>query len=151
MKNKFTKKELSKIKKFNSLLKSIEKKIFIEAIEQNKLAVKKLSNKTNNLYDYALEVNLQFYTHNKEILSFIEYVKSTTIDKLDTNINDSINHNIGSCCWKNKKLNSQNHCWLLHRLYDDFHIKWKNILKIYAVLFDINMSYQYKFIKKKDI
>ncbi len=60
------------------------------------------------------------------------------------NINDKSNHNTTSCCWKHKELHEQKYCWLLYRLYDDFGINWKDIVKIKTICFDIDVSYQYK-------
>jgi len=67
------------------------------------------------------------------------------------NINDKENHNVSSATIKNSALNSQKHCWLMHRLYDDFSIDWADIVRINNIWFDkyslpIFNRFRFKFI-----
>jgi len=131
-----------KIFHLNQQLSLVEEEISLLAQEQDKIAQEKLgSNKA--MVDYELQVNIFIYASHEEenLVSWSEYFKN--IDKRHNNINDKENHNVTSCCWKDSELNSQQHCWILHRLYDDFDISWKDIINVTKISFDIEISYQY--------
>ena len=135
--------DISKIKKVNQNLIGIEKKILCLAIEEENLALKKMKNHSHMITDYELSVSISFYQEEDEVIEWKESLKGCTINKV-SNFSNTENHNTTSCCWKNAALNEQHHCWMLHRLYDDFQIAWKDILAIDCVWFDICVRYQYK-------
>lgn len=58
-------------------------------------------------------------------------------------INDNNCHNITTAFQKDKDLNSQKHCWLLHSLYDHNSLDWNDIFKIDSVYFDVKIQYEY--------
>ena len=138
--------DYKEIENLNTRLTSLEENIYNRTKEQNQVALKNLLDGENGIYDYEIEVELGFFIQEDELISWRERMcKSYFLE--DTrywNINDKNNHNTTSCCWKHKELNEQKHCWLLHRLYDDFRISWKDIVKIETICFDINVLYQYK-------
>ena len=134
-----------RLENLNNRLTSLEKNIYNRAKEQNQVALKKLLDREDGIYDYEIEVEISFYIQEDELISWHEMCKAYFLD--DThhwNINDKKNHNTASCCWKHTELNAQNHCWLLHRLYDDFGISWNDIVKIETICFDVDVRYQYK-------
>ena len=133
------------IENLNNRLTRLEENIYNRSKEQNQVALKKLLDGEDGIYDYELEVDIGFFIQEDELISWREMCKAYFLD--DTrhwNINDTKNHNTTSCCWQHKELNTQKHCWLLHRLYDDFGISWSDIVKIETICFDINVLYQYK-------
>jgi len=140
--------KLKEIEKLNKMLVALEESIYNRLKEYNQLALKILLEKENGIYNYELEVNIAFY-HEKseeEIISWSEKISNTHFldeTKRHCNINDKKNHNVTSCYWQQKALNSQNHCWILHQLYDDFQISWSDIVKIDTICFDIHVRYQY--------
>ena len=109
----------------NKKLISIEKEID-ELVKKEKEFLK-----SKNLTDYEIYVDIGFFIGDYEIVSFKESVKYFS------NFNDNQNHNTS-------KFTNQHHCWLLHRLYDDFLISWEDILKIDYVWFDVVVKNQYK-------
>jgi len=135
--------DVEKIKKLNQNLIEIERKILHLAIEEDGLALKKINNKSNGITDYELSVSISFYQGENEVIDWEESLKGCSVNK-STNFADAKNHNTTSCCWENTTLNEQHHCWVLHRLYDDFQITWKDILTIDCVWFDVYVQYQYK-------
>lgn len=58
-------------------------------------------------------------------------------------IDDNNCHNVTSSIQKNKELNTQKHCWLLHSLYDNYFLSWDDIFKIDSVYFDVKIQYEY--------
>jgi hypothetical protein len=149
-----TDKEIEKIDRLNNRLIAIEEEIYLLAKIENDRARKKVVESADpNMYDYELMVNLMFintkekdeYEDPKEIYSWDEPVYFKSFEEGDPfGINDKQCHNVSSAFIKNRALNTQKHCWLLHRLYDDFFVSWKDILSINNIYFDINLSYQYE-------
>ena len=135
--------EIKKLQHFNDKLTLIEEKIYNLALEQNQIALKRILNNDDDITDYELEIDIIFYINEKEIVSWNEYMKHRFLDDSHCNINDKENHNVSSSVIKSSELNSQQHCWLMHRLYDDFFIDWDDILCIDTISFDINVCYQY--------
>ena len=137
--------DINNIKYLNTQLSLLEQKICDESLY---LAQQAFTYRQKNLYDYELELSFTFYTesYNEELISWEEGIPKRELLKKKPNwyINDGKNHNVSSSCWKNNLLNAQHHCWLLHRLYDDFQLSWNDILRIKNILFDIKVSYQYK-------
>ena len=101
---------------FNQTLVSIENEIFKLADEQNKVMKKKLCSETNDIHDYELKAVIEFYSDEEQILEIAENMKDLLINTKSTNVCDQQNHNTTSCCWNNKELNSQHHCWLFSML-----------------------------------
>ena len=137
---------VQQIAKLNEQLCVIEEKIYTLAKVQNQTALKMLINKENAITDYELGVEISFFINDNEeaIVSWEEYLKPHFLEDIPCcNINDQENHNVSSSFIMNHELNAQKHCWLMHRLYDDFHIDWSDILLIKNVCFDINVKYQY--------
>ena len=134
------------IEHLNNRLIILEENIYNRTKEQNQVVLKKLLDGKNGIYDYEIEVEICFYIQEEELISWYEKMcKAYFLDDIrQWNINDKKEHNTTSFCWKNNELNEQKHCWLLHRLYDDFGISWKDIIKIETICFDINVCYQYK-------
>ena len=58
-------------------------------------------------------------------------------------LNDGNCYNTTSAFQKNRDLNSQKHCWLLHSLYDHNPLDWDEIFKIDSVYFDVKIQYEY--------
>ncbi len=136
--------KIEKIEKINKQLVDIEFKIYQRAKEENKIALKKLLEKQNDMIDYELEANITFISKEHELCTVNENFKPHfNRENFHVNINDKENHNVTTATIKNKQLNEQHHCWLLHSLYDDCMISWNKILKITDVCFDIEVSYQY--------
>ena len=135
--------DIQKIKYLNTKLTSVEEKIYNLSKLQNQVALKKLLENEEHISDYKLEVNISLYTNNAELVFWSEDFKPHFLNDSQCNINDKKNHNISSAIIKNNELNSQNHCWLMHRLYDDFSIDWADIVLINKIYFDINTCYQY--------
>jgi hypothetical protein len=144
----FTKQKLKQIEKLNQFLETIEEKAYNLAKIENQTALKKLQNKENNIDDYELEIQFMFFTKDRkddgvELLTIIEHVKHHFNKNSEINLNDKENHNVTKSIINSKALNEQKHCWLLHCLYDDYHISWDRILDIDGVYFDINIRLQY--------
>jgi hypothetical protein len=154
MKNEFSALEVQKIDELNNKLIAIEEEIYLLAEIENNRAKKRVAESSNpHMYDYELMVNLMFlntkekdeHEDPKEIYSWDEPVYFESFEEGDPfGINDKQCHNVSSAFIKNRALNTQKHCWLLHRLYDDFFVSWKDILSINNIYFDINLSYQYE-------
>ena len=136
-----------KIELLNKILTEIEGKINYKAKKLDAIAQKKLLDKDDEIYDYEIEIEIAIYSYehtDDPCVFWIETCKNISSgDKTGWYINDGQNHNVTSCCWKNKELHKQKHCWILHKLYDDFNISWKSILNITAIDYDIRIDYQY--------
>lgn len=137
--------DVQQIAKLNDQLRIIEEKIYNLAKVQNQIALKMLINKENAITDYELEAEIHFFTNDEEaIVSWEEYLKPHFLEDIHCcNLNDQQDHNVSSSIIAHNELNSQKHCWLMHRLYDDFQVDWNDILLIKNVWFDINVKYQY--------
>ena len=155
MKRTLTDKEVQKIDDLNNKLITVEEDIYHLAKIENERAKKiLLENKDKDMYDYEMHIELFFYTSQeedeygdpKEIYSWDHepvYFKTFEEGK-PFGINDKHCHNVSGSMIKNKVLNKQKHCWLLHRLYDDFPVSWKDILLIDGMDFEINVRFQYE-------
>ena len=155
MKNKFSDEEVQKIDELNNKLIAIEEEIYILAEVEYKRTKQKLQeNAYKGMFDHELELELLFYTTQeedeygdpKEIFTWdYECIHFKSFEEGEPfGINDKQCHNVTSSLIDNKSLNRQKHCWLLHRLYDDFNVSWENILLIDGMYFDIKVSYQYE-------
>jgi hypothetical protein len=135
--------DIQKIKSLNTQLTSAEEKIYNLSKVQNQVALRKLLESEMHISDYKLEVNISLYTNQSELVFWSEDIKPHFLNDIPCNINDKKNHNVSSTIINNSELNSQQHCWLMHRLYDDFSVDWVDILLINHILFDVNIHYQY--------
>ena len=151
---KLKKHEIKLVDKLNNRLKEIEKDIYDICFEQNEIALKKLTEKENNILDYELEVNFyiygdtpfkSYYNEDEKLLAFCtENVKRISKKEKWWGINDNKCHNTTSVFQQDQELNSQKHCWLLHTLYDHFSLlDWDNILNIENIDFDVRTQYDY--------
>lgn len=143
---KFTSLEIKKIEKLNTQLSLVEENMYRQSKLQNQIALKSLLEKEDDIIDYELEIDISIFTSDNDeepIISWSEYIKQHFLNDNHSNINDKENHNVTSCCWENKALNNQKHCWILHSLYDDYNVSWDNILKINNIWFDVNIRLQY--------
>lgn len=143
----FYKSDIKKLAKLNEQLALVEVDIYNRAKEQSEIAIKKLLEKENAIYDYELEIYISFYYPHHQGEPFLywnECTKGHFLNDRHWQIDDKENHNVTSGRWKNKELSAQQHCWLLHRLYDDFNIPWDDILNIENVSFDVKICYQYE-------
>ena len=141
MKNHLDEKDIEKLEKLNDQLTVIETKIYDLAKQKFDSNFEQMNGSRDN---YDLEVEISFYYKDTEIAVWTEPLKSNFLNEHPTYINDGNNHNVTSSTIKHQILNSQKHCWLLHRLYDDFLLPWKKILKIDNISFDIIEHNQYK-------
>lgn len=139
----FTPVDIQKIKSLNTQLTAVEEKIYNLAKTHNQAALRKLLESEMHITDYELEVDISLYTNQTELVFWNEYMKPHFLNDRHCNINDKENHNVSSAIIKNSELNAQKHCWLMHRLYDDFSIDWADILLIDNIWFDINIRHQY--------
>ncbi|MDF1882613.1 hypothetical protein JHD49_01515 [Sulfurimonas sp. SAG-AH-194-C21] len=132
--------EVGKIEKLNAILVKHEEDIYTLAKREHDI----LKTKTG-LVDYELNVDISFYKEEGEnpLVSWEENMKQRFTTGSLSPISNKKNHNVTSTCWKQNDLNSQHHCWLLHRLYDDFFIPWAEILEIKHIWYDIQITYQY--------
>ncbi len=153
MKKEWSTEDVQKIDELNNKLIVIEEKIYNLA-EVEYLRAEKLlhENPDEDIIDYELEVELVFTTSQEqdeygddlEFINWNEPVYFKSFNEGDPfGINDKRCHNVTTSIIDNKALNRQKHCWLLHRLYDDFDVSWDDILRIDGLYFDIKVSYQY--------
>jgi len=139
--------EIKKLYALNKYLVSLEEKIIDLAQKEDKIMLLHMNNGINNIQDYELKVTIEFYDSEDNLLvEMEENMKSKSLNlKKRTNINDKNNHNTTSFCWKNRELNLQHHCWLLHSLYDDYLLSWEKILTIKMLWFNIKVEHQYQY------
>jgi len=146
--------EIEKLNSLNNQLKVIEQRIYKILLEQNQVAIKNLLNKKDEVLDYEIEVHYFFYGETyimvkdeKDpehlIADWIENIKPTFMKDDWFGIADNHCHNITSVFQKDKELNSQKHCWLLHSLYDHNPLSWDDIFKIDSIYFDVKIQYEY--------
>jgi len=154
MKRKFSDKDAKKINDLNEKLIVIEKKIFdLAKIEHKRLKKLCKKSKKHTMDEFDIQVELSFCTTKEkdehgDYLEFLSWSEGIYFDSFKKGnkpfgINDKQCHNVSGSLIENKVLNSQKHCWLLHRLYDDFFVSWKNILRIDIVYFDIKITHGY--------
>jgi len=134
--------EMQKIDFLNDKLKTIEKKIYHIAFEENQIALKKILEKENDLFAYDIKEGDEEDPEHL-LADWSDFVKSIISKDTWWGIYNDNCHNITSACQKNKVLNSQKHCWLLHSLYDHNNLDWDDILKIDSVCFDVKVKYEY--------
>ena len=153
MKRKFSALEVQKVDELNSKLIAIEERIFHLA-EEEYLRVEKMLNDTDQkMDDYDLQVLLAFSTSEEQDeygddLEFIHWEESVYFESFEEGesfgINDKQCHNVTRGLIDNEALNAQKHCWLLHRLYDDYFVRWEDILRIDRMYFEIKVGYEYE-------
>ena len=131
--NEFCEIYIPALEKLNQKLTKIEAKIYDFA----EYKFQSTQKRRDELTDFEIDIEITFYSGDKEILILQESLKSHFNVHRKTNLNDGENHNVTSAMIINEVLNTQQHCWLLHRLYDDYNISWKMILAIDNVWFDI--------------
>jgi len=136
--------EIKKLDALNSKLISVEKNIYTLALKHNQKALKKLLKKEHNILDYELEISFLFYAKESLLAEFTSSVKSIFMQESWWGINDNNCHNTTSVFQKNKALNGQKHCFLLHELYDHQGLDWDEIFKIGSICFDIKIQYEYE-------
>lgn len=146
--------EIKQLATLNNKLKKIEEQIYSICIEENQIALEKILRKENGILDYELEVHYFFYREtfikkaNEEdteqlLANWVDNIKPVLLKDKRWGIHDDNCHNTTSIWQKNKDLNSQKHCSLLHSLYDHFNLEWHNIFQIDRVYFDIVIHYEY--------
>ena len=131
--NEFREIYIPALEKLNQKLTKIEAKIYDLA----KYKFQSTQKRRDELTDFEIDIEITLYSGDKEILILQESLKNHFNGQCKTNLNDGENHNVTSSIITNEALNTQQHCWLLHRLYDDYNISWKRILTIDRVWFDI--------------
>ena len=131
--NEFCETYIPALEKLNQKLTKIEAKIY-DLAEYKFQSTQK---RRDELTDFEIDIEITFYAGDKEILILQESLKNHFNGQCKTNLNDGENHNVTSAMITNEALNTQQHCWLFHRLYDDYNISWKRILTIDRVWFDI--------------
>ncbi len=120
--------EIQKLNNLNNKLQIIEKRIYDIALQENQTALEKILKNKNNILDYELEVRYLIYEDDEHILAdWTDNIKPIMMKEEWWGVNDKNCHNTTSVWQKNKTLNSQKHCWLLHNLYDHFDLTWDNI------------------------
>lgn len=135
---------IHEIAKLNSKLKKIEKRVYELAKREHQRVLKRVLEKEDGLVDYELHVEIVFYDNEEAIATYEEYLKPNFLLDRKSNLNDNQNHNVTSALCSHPLLNAQKHCWLLHYLYDDILLLWKQILSITTLCVDIEVSYQYE-------
>ena len=146
--------EIQKLDILNNELQLLEKRIYNICLEQNQIALQKILEKENNILDYEIEVNYLIYGNDYKKIDDEEFTDNLLADCSNCmksimlkddwyGINDNKCHNITSIFQKDKDLNSQKHCWLMHSLYDYNHLSWDDIFKIESIYFDIKIQYEY--------
>lgn len=146
--------EIKKLDILNNQLKIIEKRIYNICLEENQVALQKILEKEKDIFDYELEVHYFFYedTYIKKgdeedpehlLTDWSDSIKSIMLKDDWWGIHDNHCHNITSVFQKDKDLNSQKHCWLLHSLYEHTSLSWEDIFKIDSVYFDVKIQYEY--------
>ncbi len=136
--------EVRKIGELNQQLIILEEEIYNLAEQEYKTVKNRISQPESTITDFELDVEILFLKGDDEVLVLNEYMNTAFEGKKLTQINDKQCHNVSGSMIENKVLNTQKHCWLLHRLYDDYFIDWDVILQIDCVWFDIIIHYQYK-------
>lgn len=129
--------------KLNTKLQKIEKRVYGLAKKEHQRVLKKVLEKKDCIVDYELYINIFFYYDEEEIATYEEYFKPNFLLDKTSNFNDNQNHNVTKGIHYHPLLNAQNHCWLLHHLYDDAMLSWQQILSIDKIAIDIDVSYQY--------
>ena len=147
--------EIQKLNFLNDKLKIVEERIYKLCLEQNQIAIQKIVEKIDGIIDYELEVHYLFYgdTYIKEgdeedpehlLADWVDNIKPIMMRDSWFGIYDGKCHNTTSSYGqKDKELNSQKHCWLLHSLYDHNPLDWDDIFKIDSVYFDVKIQYEY--------
>lgn len=136
-------KTVKHIGKLNTKLKKTEKRVYKLAKKEHQRVLKKVLEKEDGITDYELYVNIFFYCGEEEITNYEEYFKPNFLLDRKSHFNDNQNHNVTKSIHSHPLLNAQNHCWLLHHLYDDAILSWQQILSIDKMIIDIDVSYQY--------
>ena len=133
MVNEFCEIYIPTLEKLNQKLTKIEAKIYDLA----KYKFQSTQKRRDELTDFEIDIEITLYSGDKEILILQESLKNHFNGQCKTNLNDGENHNVTSSIITNEALNTQQHCWLLHRLYDDYNISWKRILTIDSAWFNL--------------
>ena len=160
MKRKFTDKDARKINDLNEKLIVVEKKIFdLANIEHKRLKKLFKKSKKHNMDEFEVRFEISFLTTKEkdeygDYLEIINWNESVYFESFEESnnphgINDKQCHNVTRGHIDNKEINFQKHCWLLHELYDDHFVSWKNILRIDIVYFDIKITHGYTVKLKK--
>ena len=146
--------EIKRLGILNNKLREIEKEIYNIALEQNQIALEKLLKKEHNILDYEIEIQFLVYGDKyvkkgdeedpEHLLAdWTNNIKAIFMEETWWGINDNNCHNITSVFQKDKDLNSQKHCSILHELYDHNPLDWDDIFKIDSVYFDVQIQYEY--------
>ena len=142
-----TTKEIEQINTLNTKLIQIEKQIYNIAYKEYQKALKKVVDKEPHFLDYEIEVHLFIYgekaVEEHLFADWVQSVKPIVLKSSWWGINDNKCHNTTSIFQKNKELNSQKHCSLLHELYDHYALTWDKIFKIGTIYFDVKIQYEY--------
>ena len=131
--NEFCETYIPTLEKLNQKLTKIEAKIYDFA----EYKFQSTQKRRDEFTDFEIDIEITLYSGDKEILILQESLKNHFNGHRKTNLNDGENHNVTSAMITNEALNTQQHCWLFHRLYDDYNISWKRILTIDNVWFEI--------------
>ena len=150
--------EIQRLGIFNDKLKLLEEKIYNLALIQNQIALQKVLDKENDIYDY--DIDITYYVYGDEYIGeedkdeededYIEHLLATWTDGLKLfmkatwwGVHDNNCHNVTSAFQKDKELNSQKHCWILHSLYDHNPLDWSDIFMIDTIDFNLEIKYEY--------
>ena len=152
MKKKLSTLDVQKIDELNNKLIAIEERIYNLAKKEYQIAEKEFRRrkKIEDIIDYELDVKItfdvqdDFFEDTKDLVSWQEFFKYSFNAGRTPHINDKQCHNVSGSLIKNRALNIQKHCWLLHRLYDDFYVSWDDILRIETMWINVAVRYQYE-------
>lgn len=145
---KLNKKMLKKLRKFNTRLFNLEKKMIDEAIKIDTQLIKRLKDNDDPLDDYEIEGEISFFIKGllDPIATLNESFKDISNEKERYNWRYlyRVNHNeFFGMNFKKHPMYNDYHCWLFHCLYDHEHISWDKILDIKDIYVDLKTYYQY--------
>lgn len=100
-------------------------------------------------HDWELDVTYEYTLGDEHKASWIEFLKSdlegwqNRKNKEYCGLADGEDHNVSRAYVSG--LERQKHCYLLHQLYDDFHLRWDEILSLEWIWLDFELWAQFEF------
>ena len=142
--------EVKQIAELNEKMLHVQKKIYTHC-KQEYERIKGAEPYTHgDLHNFSFEVQLQVYINNFELVAWSENIRCHFNENDEFSLQNRISplfddedHNVSSAICKNVELNAQKHCWIMHRLYDDYFVDWSVIVMITDIHFDILTTLQY--------
>ena len=141
--------QIIKLRSLNATLYAIEQTLTNEAIKIISQAEKRVNDSEDWVTGFELESVLTFQLKESDPL-FDEDTdnilvqlseRSTRYKQSDSLLGDGLNHNEFQYV-DGHVMQEEVHCWLYHCLYDHTDLGWRNILKVGAIDFDIDITYQ---------